>query len=187
VLLKDDGVNATDLEITNIKANDGTSAGSIADSTGVVTFASTVLTTTDINGGTIDGAVIGGASEADATFVDVQIDSLGVGTPASGTTGEIRATNNVTAFYSDKRLKENIKLISDALTKLNSISGVMFTPNEVAAGYGYDTSKTYPGVIAQEIKAVLPEAVVPAPFDTSYDENGQGVFCFRGKLYDGTV
>jgi hypothetical protein len=50
VLLKDDGVNATNLEITNLKANDGTSAGSIADSTGVVTLASSVLTTTDING-----------------------------------------------------------------------------------------------------------------------------------------
>jgi hypothetical protein len=67
VLLKDDGVNATNLEITNLKANDGTSAGSIADSTGVVTLASSVLTTTDINGGTIDGTVIGGSSAAAVT------------------------------------------------------------------------------------------------------------------------
>jgi hypothetical protein len=52
-------VDATNIEVTNIKAKDGTSAGSIADSTGVVTLASSVLTTTDINGGTIDGAVIG--------------------------------------------------------------------------------------------------------------------------------
>lgn len=36
-------------------------------STGVATFASTVLTTADINGGTIDGAVIGGASPAAIT------------------------------------------------------------------------------------------------------------------------
>lgn len=36
-------------------------------STGIVTFASTVLTTTDINGGTIDGATIGGASAAAIT------------------------------------------------------------------------------------------------------------------------
>lgn len=35
--------------------------------TGVATFASTVLTTTDINGGTIDGAVIGGSSAAAIT------------------------------------------------------------------------------------------------------------------------
>lgn len=36
--------------------------------TGVATFASTVLTTTDINGGTVDAAVIGGASAAAGTF-----------------------------------------------------------------------------------------------------------------------
>lgn len=36
-------------------------------STGVVTFASSVLTTTDINGGTVDGTVIGGSSAAAAT------------------------------------------------------------------------------------------------------------------------
>jgi hypothetical protein len=51
-------VDTTNIEVTNIKAKDGTSAGSIADSTGVVTLASSVLTTTDINGGTIDNATI---------------------------------------------------------------------------------------------------------------------------------
>jgi hypothetical protein len=58
----------TNIEVTNIKAKDGTSAGSIADSTGVVTLASSVLTTTDINGGTIDGTTIGGASAGAGTF-----------------------------------------------------------------------------------------------------------------------
>jgi hypothetical protein len=61
-------VDTTNIEVTNIKAKDGTAAGSIADSTGVVTLASSVLTTTDINGGTIDGAVIGGASAAAGSF-----------------------------------------------------------------------------------------------------------------------
>jgi hypothetical protein len=55
-------VDTTNIEVTNLKAKDGTAAGSIADSTGVVTLASSVLTTTDINGGTIDGVTIGGAS-----------------------------------------------------------------------------------------------------------------------------
>jgi hypothetical protein len=61
----------TNIEVTNIKAKDGTSAGSIADSTGVVTLASSVLTTTDINGGTIDGAVIGGSSAAAGSFTSL--------------------------------------------------------------------------------------------------------------------
>src|SRR6056300_97844 len=51
-------VDSTNLEVTNLKAKDGTAAGSIAESTGVVTLGSSVLTTTDINGGTIDGATI---------------------------------------------------------------------------------------------------------------------------------
>lgn len=39
--------------------------------TGVATFASTILTTTDINGGTIDGTVIGGSSAAAGTFTTI--------------------------------------------------------------------------------------------------------------------
>jgi hypothetical protein len=61
-------VDTTNIEVTNIKAKDGTSAGSIADSTGVVTIASSVLTTADINGGTADGVTIGGSSAAAGTF-----------------------------------------------------------------------------------------------------------------------
>lgn len=66
-------VDTTNLEATNLKAKDGTSAGSIADSTGIVTLASTVLTTTDINGGTIDNATIGATtpSTVKATQVDI--------------------------------------------------------------------------------------------------------------------
>jgi hypothetical protein len=71
VLLKDDVVNATDIETGTISANDGTSSATIADSTGVMTIPSSVLTTTDINGGTVDGVTIGGASAGAATFTNV--------------------------------------------------------------------------------------------------------------------
>ena len=64
-------VDSTNLEVTNLKAKDGTAAGSIADSTGVVTLGSSVLTTTDINGGTIDGVTIGGTSAGAVTFTDL--------------------------------------------------------------------------------------------------------------------
>jgi hypothetical protein len=58
-------------------------------STGVATFASTVQTTTDINGGTIDGAVIGGASAAAGTFTALVGTSLSVGTGGVATIGTI--------------------------------------------------------------------------------------------------
>jgi hypothetical protein len=66
-------VDTTNLEVSNLKAKDGTAAGSIANSTGVVTLASTVLTTTDINGGTVDGTTIGAStpSTVRATQVDI--------------------------------------------------------------------------------------------------------------------
>jgi hypothetical protein len=64
-------VDSTNVKVTNIKAKDGTASATIADSTGVMTVASSVLTTTDINGGTIDGTTIGGASAAAGTFTNV--------------------------------------------------------------------------------------------------------------------
>jgi hypothetical protein len=68
VLLKDDGVNATNLEITNIKANDGTAAGSIANSTGAVTITSFISNSVDIGGGAIDDTTIGGTTPNSGAF-----------------------------------------------------------------------------------------------------------------------
>ena len=65
-------IDTTNLEVTNLKAKDGTSAGSIADSTGVVTLASVVLTTADINGGTVDGVTLG----TNSAVTEAQIDNL---------------------------------------------------------------------------------------------------------------
>ena len=96
--------------------------------------------------------------------------SLGVGTVASGTTGEIRATNEITAYYSDRRLKENVKVIDNAVTKVLSLNGITYTPNDLAASFGYDKSVKLVGLFADEVESVLPEATRPAPFDQ--DENG---------------
>lgn len=103
--------------------------------------------------------------QAVATSSDVQFDSFGVGTAASGTTGEIRATNDVTAYYSsDRRLKENVINIDNALEKVKQIRGVEFdwTQEYIDAKGGEDgyfTRKHDIGVIAQEVEEVLPEVV----------------------------
>lgn len=73
VLLKDDVVNATDVEVSSISANDGTEAATIADVTGVMTIGSSVLTSADINGGTIDGTTIGATTPAVGTFSQVNV------------------------------------------------------------------------------------------------------------------
>ena len=91
--------------------------------------------------------------------------SLGVGTGPSGTTGEIRATNNITAYYSDGRLKTIISTIPSPLEKLNQLSGVIYINNETASLYGYNDKSEQVGVIAQQVEKVLPQIVKPAPFD----------------------
>ena len=94
-----------------------------------------------------------------------QVSSLGVGTAASGTGGEIRATNEITAYYSsDRDLKTNITPIEDALGKIRTLSGVMFdwTDEYIQARGGEDgyfVRKHDTGVIAQDVQAVLPEVV----------------------------
>ena len=115
------------------------------------------------------GAVTLSTPQSIGTTSSVQFGSFGVGTAASGTTGEIRATNNITAYFaSDRRLKENIQPVSDALGKLQNISGVTFdwSDEEIerrGGEDGYFVRKNDVGVIAQEIEAILPEAVATRP------------------------
>ena len=99
---------------------------------------------------------------------DVRFDSFGVGTAASGTTGEIRATNEVTAYYSDDRLKTKHGNIEKALEKVCSLNGFHYSPNDLAESLGYDTSDKKVGVSAQEVLKILPEAVTSAPIDPQY-------------------
>jgi hypothetical protein len=101
------------------------------------------------------------------TVNNYQVNSLGIGTAASGTAGEIRATNNVTAYYSDDRLKNRLGKIENALDKLCSLDGFYYEANEIAQALGY-TVQREAGVSAQQMQAVLPEIVVPAPIDEKY-------------------
>jgi hypothetical protein len=109
------------------------------------------------------------ASTANAlnTGNNYQVNSLGVGTGASGTAGEIRATNNVTAYYSDDRLKTKLGAIEDALSKVKSLSGFYYEANETAQALGYEVKREV-GVSAQEVQRVQPEVVAPAPIDDKY-------------------
>jgi hypothetical protein len=110
------------------------------------------------------------ASTANAlnTANNYQVNSFGVGTAASGTAGEIRATNNITAYYSDVRLKTKISNITEPLAKVRQIETMVYHANETAVALGYDASVIEVGVSAQSVQAVQPEAVAPAPIDEKY-------------------
>jgi hypothetical protein len=111
--------------------------------------------------GTVSGSsqVTLSSTTGGGTSANVQFGSLGIGTTASGTSGEIRATGDITAFFSsDIRLKENIQPIQNALEKIESISGNTYDWKD-----GYDEIHSHKGndvgVIAQEIEEILPQIV----------------------------
>jgi len=104
---------------------------------------------------------------------NLQINSLGVGTAASGTSGEILASNQIISYYSDERLKENIEPIENALDKVISLRGVTYNSNQLAESFGYINKEKQVGVLAADVERVLPEAVKPAPFDIMLFENTQ--------------
>jgi hypothetical protein len=77
------------------------------------------------------------------------------------------STGDVTAFFSDDRLKERKNNIENALDKVESLNGFYYIPNELAQELGYEPNLQV-GVSAQEVQKILPEVVVPAPIDGQY-------------------
>tara|TARA_R110002126_G_scaffold290950_1_gene449673 strand:+ start:77 stop:2332 length:2256 start_codon:yes stop_codon:yes gene_type:complete len=67
--------------------------------------------------------------------------------------GNLTVTGEVTA-NSDERIKDNIAVIPDALEKVKAIRGITYTRTDIE-----DKETVHVGVIAQEVEAVLPEAV----------------------------
>lgn len=117
---------------------------------------------------TLNQNTTGSAATFTSTSQNSQFNSVGVGTAASGTAGEIRATNNITAYYSDERLKTKTGSIENALDKVCQIETLLYHANETAVALGYDASVQEVGVTAQSVQKVQPEIVVPAPIDDKY-------------------
>lgn len=162
------GTTTTTLVATNSTSivTNAMLAGSIANdkltNSSITVTAGTGITITG-SPVSLGGSVTVAIPQAVGTASNVQFGGVGVGT--AGATGEIRATGEITAFYtSDATLKENVKPIEDALAKLSQIRGVSFdwTESYIEARGGEDNffvRKHDVGVIAQEVKAVFPEVV----------------------------
>jgi hypothetical protein len=140
--------------------------GSLGITTADTKVASVSASTGVTIGGTATAPTVA-IGQAVATSSSVQFGSMGVGTAASGTAGEIRATNNITAYYSDDRLKTKLGNIDNALDKLMTLSGFYYEANETAQQLGYEPVREV-GVSAQQVQEVMPEVVAPAPIDEQY-------------------
>lgn len=139
---------------------------------GNITLAGTGLTLgTHTAGDYVEGitagtgvSVVGSGAEGATPTISI---GQSVGTGDTVTFGEVRSTGNVTAYYSDMRLKTSVQPITNALSKVNELSGFTFRPNNLAISMGY-TDKEEVGVSAQEVEKVLPQIIAPAPIDEEY-------------------
>jgi hypothetical protein len=163
--------------------------GSISIAAGVVSITGTAnQITANVSQGNIGLSL----PQNIATASGVQFGSFGVGTAASGTTGEIRATNNITAYFSsDARYKENVRPIPAALDKVLAIGGKLFTWTDEyleqhGGADGYFIRKNDFGVVAQDVAEVFPEAVRTRPDGTlavDYEKLSALAFAAIGDLH----
>jgi hypothetical protein len=93
------------------------------------------------------------------------------------------AIGNITAYASDRRLKENFKSIESPLEKIQKLNGYTFDWKDEVKEFGFvpDTEKNEIGLIAQEVQEILPQAVAPAPFDQHW--NGSEYESKSGENY----
>ena len=90
--------------------------------------------------------------------------------------GAVTSSNNITAF-SDLRLKKDVKTIENALDKVSKLRGVEYTRK--------NNDEREIGVIAQEVKEIVPELVSIQENDNSI--NGDGLKDIHTMKYQNTV
>jgi len=110
---------------------------------------------------------------------DVANNRLGVRTATPATSlhvvGEIVATNNITSYYSDERLKTKIADITEPLEIVGKLNGFYYIPNALARLNGITHNTQEVGLSAQDVQSVLPEIVKLAPFDLATDDEGNKI------------
>jgi hypothetical protein len=113
-----------------------------------------------VNGGSIQVKAGGSSSTIGTTNYSLLLNpdggNVGIGSAAPAYTldvsGTIRATGDVIA-YSDSRVKTDLKLIDNALNKVSNIHGYTFLRTDT------ENPVRQAGVIAQEVREILPEVV----------------------------
>jgi hypothetical protein len=117
-------------------------------------------------GSTTDGAIALRTNGNEKARVSAT-GGFSVGTTADPGAGAIYATGNITAYYSDERLKTKLGNLEGALDKICAIDTFYYEANETAQALGYKAEREV-GVSAQSVQAVFPELVAPAPIDEQY-------------------
>lgn len=148
-----------------------TTSGGISN-TGTITSTGTISTSgtgglSIAGSSTFTGAITnsGGISGGGSITTSSNISTSGTGIITSA--GEIRAVGDITAYYSDDRLKTRLGNLENALDKIASLQGFYYEANDTAVSLGYTKFREV-GLSAQDVQKILPEVVVPAPVDNKY-------------------
>jgi hypothetical protein len=128
------------------------------------------ITTSSISGSGHSLSISGGLSGEYARFTSAKRLGIGITAPTQAlhVVGDIVATGNITAYFSDERLKDFKGTIPNALDKVAQLNGYYYTPNETAQALGVDNNGVEVGVSAQEVEAVLPEIVTDSVVGKDY-------------------
>ena len=129
-------------------------------------------TVSDMNSTIVLGA--GGAERMRITSTG----TVGIGTNAPGyalhVVGAIYASGNISAF-SDQRYKQNIVRLDRSLDAIRSLGGYYYTRED------YEPGIRQIGLLAQEVKAVLPEAVC---YDSANDKYSVNYNCLMAPVVE---
>jgi hypothetical protein len=132
---------------------------------GLVVNTVTATAPTAGTGITVTGSTVAFNGAVASINTNVRALSVGSAVGQTFTDGEIRAGNDITAYYSsDKRLKTNIQVIENALDKLDLINGITFdwTDDYIDSRGGEDPyfiRRNDVGVLADELEIILPQLV----------------------------
>ena len=154
-----------------------TTAYSLAAVTGSVSTISTLLNTSlkigrdvtnIIDFGTDNNIILKTANAVIGTATRATINHTGI-----AIVGALTVTGDITGLTSDKRLKKNIKILSNPLDKLKVLSGFTYDWSlDKCSEAGFEPKdEEQIGVFAQDVQSVIPQAVKPAPFDTDSEGN----------------
>lgn len=173
--------------VWTLPAADGTANQLLStNGSGTLSFASAGISLSDqTTSATLHYPLLTSATSGNITAVNVsstkmtyqpstgKLNLLGAQTSSSNSTGTLTVTGGVGvtgAMYvggeivayaaSDIKLKENISKIDNSLEKLLKISGYQYHWNKIAQEMYPERTMQDVGVIAQEVKEVIPSAVV---------------------------
>ena len=141
---------------TSVTSGTGGELSTIGNGPSYVTFISTISTAVDAITFAVAGSTIASFTGGGTFAISGPMKLSGAGTPAVGRYLTCMDTAGTAEWHdpgsvpSDARLKQNIRPVADYGTVLETIRGVRFD---------WVTGAADIGVIAQEVRAVLPEAV----------------------------